>query len=184
MRKECWLEFRVRFTFGIPGIFLGIIDLPVRFTESLGKEAREMGVFKHARGILRGMELEEIEKQRLAALPDAEVVLRRRLAKMYIDVPTGTKKMPTVGGQKIFTFASTTEAMESGQRRHCEINRFGFPLVPDFGCTAHAYCGTTQEANLGDLLPWHKKTQMADMLKAYIIKSRVRVAENLLIVQP
>ena len=54
MRKERWLEFHDRFISGIPGIFLGIIDLPVRFTESLGKEAREMGVFKHATTIIFG----------------------------------------------------------------------------------------------------------------------------------
>ena len=54
MRKERWLEFHDRFTSGIPGIFPGIIDLPMRFTESLGKEAREICVFKHATTIIFG----------------------------------------------------------------------------------------------------------------------------------
>ncbi len=40
------------------------------------------------------------------------------------------------------------------------------------------------EAAMGDLLSWWKKLQYADMLKAYIIKSRVRLAEKLLLVQP
>ncbi len=39
------------------------------------------------------------------------------------------------------------------------------------------------EASMGDLLPWWKKPQHADMLKAYIIKSRVRLAGKLLLVQ-
>ena len=103
------------------------------------------------------MELEETEKQRLAALPDAEVALRRRLAKMYIEVPTGTKKILTVGGKKIFTLRPQRKQWSLDKGCTVKINRFGFPLVPDFGGTAHAYCGTTQEANLGDLLPWHKK---------------------------
>ena len=103
---------------------------------------------------------------------------------MFIEVPTGPKKMPTVGGKKIFTLRPQRKQWSLDKCGTVKISRFGFPLVPDFGGTAHAYCGTTQETNLGDLLPWHKTTQMADMLKAYIIKSRVRVAENLLIVQP
>ena len=36
---------------------------------------------------------------------------------------------------------------------------------------------------MGDLLPWWKNPQHADMLKAYIIKSRVRQADKLLLVQ-
>ena len=60
----------------------------------------------------------------------------------------------------------------------------GFPLVPDFGGTAHAYCGSTLDAAVGDLLPWFKKPTWEDMRRAYIIKSRVRDASELLVVQP
>ena len=51
-RKERWLEFHDRFTGGIPGVLPFVRDLPVRFTESIDKRSREMGVFKHCRGIL------------------------------------------------------------------------------------------------------------------------------------
>ena len=49
-----------------------------------------------------------------------------------------------------------------------KVIRFGFPVVPDFGGTAHAYCGTTMDAALGDLLSWELKPRLEDMLKAYI----------------
>ena len=32
-RKERWLEFHDLFTSGIPGLFLAVLDLPVRFTD-------------------------------------------------------------------------------------------------------------------------------------------------------
>ena len=60
----------------------------------------------------------------------------------------------------------------------------GFPLVPDFSGTAHAYCGSTLEAAIGDLLPWDRRSTRDDALRGYIIKSRATTAEGLLIVQP
>eukprot|EP00973_Karenia_brevis_P015153 2070999-Karenia_brevis.AAC.1 len=63
------------------------------------------------------------------------------------------------------------------------VRRYGFPIVPYFGGTAHAYCGTTMEAAIGDLLPSFQRPRLDDMLKVYIIKSRVRDAEKLLLAQ-
>ena len=65
-----------------------------------------------------------------------------------------------------------------------KIIRYVFPVVPDFGGTAHAYCGATMAATLGDLLPWHKKPTLEDMLRAYIIKSRVKHADKIILAQP
>ena len=39
-------------------------------------------------------------------------------------------------------------------------------------------------ATLGDLLPWHKKSTLEDMLGAYIIKSRVKEADKIILAQP
>eukprot|EP00973_Karenia_brevis_P001302 177615-Karenia_brevis.AAC.1 len=47
-----------------------------------------------------------------------------------------------------------------------------------------AHCETTMEAAIGDLLPWFQKPRLDDMLKGYIIKSRVRDAKKLLLAQP
>ena len=65
-----------------------------------------------------------------------------------------------------------------------KIRRSGFPLVPDFGGTAHAYCGSTLDACLGDLLSWAEKPKHSEALQAYIIKSRVRDASKLILAQP
>ena len=184
LRRERWLEFHDRFTSGIPGLLPLVLDMPVRFTESLGRQAREMGIFKHTRGILRGWDVDQEELQRLQDATEAEVVFKRRPCCLYIEIPTATAKMPKTNGQNIFVLKLQQKQWSLDKSGNVQVLRLGFPLVPDFGGTAHAYCGSTLEATLGDLLPWHKKPQMADMLKAYIIKSRVRETENLLLVQP
>ena len=64
------------------------------------------------------------------------------------------------------------------------ITRYGFCIVPDFAGTAHYYCGTSLDAEIGDLLHWWRTPTKDDALKSYIIKSRVKQNENLLITQP
>ena len=157
-------------------------SLPMRFTDSLRRAEREMGIFKQSRGILRGWAVEDEEAERLKTLPDPEVVFNRRPLKLYIEVATATSKLAKTNGKKIFTLKVQRKQWSLDKEGNVKIARFGFPVVPDFGGTAHAYCGSTLDASLGDLLPWYHKPQMADMLKAYIIKSRIRSAENLLLV--
>ena len=64
------------------------------------------------------------------------------------------------------------------------IMRYGFPIVPDFGGTAHAYCGGNLDAEIGDLLSWDHKPRRDDALRVDIIKSRVSDASTLLLAQP
>ena len=158
-RKERWLEFHDRFTGGIPGLLPLVLDLPIRFTESIGKKAREMGVFKHSRGYIRGWVLPEAELARLASLDDKEVVLQLRPTKLLIEVETATKLMPVVDGKHIFELTVQAKPWSLDGKGNVRITRLGFPIVPDFGGTAHAYCGSTMPAALGDLLPWSKTTE-------------------------
>ena len=184
LRKERWLEFHDRFTGGIPGLLPLVLDLPVRFTESVSKAARLQGVFKHSRGILRGWRLPEAEAARLDAIDDPEVVLVHRPVELDIEVETATASMPMINGKRIFTLRVQAKIWSLDKAGAVKIQRFGFPIVPDFGGTAHAYCGSTLDASIGDLLSWTAKPRLEDMLKAYIIKSRVRESENLMIAQP
>ena len=93
-RKERWLEYHERFTNGIPGLLPLVLNLPVRFTDSPNTIAREQGIFKHARGILRGWELDTEEEQRIQAMPDdAEIVLKKRPLKLFIEVPTANEEL-------------------------------------------------------------------------------------------
>ena len=99
-RKEQWLEYHDRVTGGIPGLFPFVLDLPIRFTEAIDKKSRELGVFKHSRGWLRGWKLPPDEQARLEQIDDPEVVLQGRPTHLFIEVQTATKSMPTVDAKK------------------------------------------------------------------------------------
>ena len=105
LRKERWLEFHDRFTSGLPGLLPLVLDLPVRFTDAPGAGAREMGVFKNARGWLRGWQLPDDEIERRAQIPDAEVVLCKRPKRLFVEVENATAKMPMVSGKRIYALA-------------------------------------------------------------------------------
>ena len=61
-----WLTFPVAGTAGIPGLLPLVQDLPLIFEDSPNKQAREKGIFKNAKGILRGWKLDPKEEKRLA----------------------------------------------------------------------------------------------------------------------
>ena len=164
--KERLLKYHDRETGGIPGLLPLVKNLLIRFTDALGRAAKEQGVFKHTRGILHGWELPEFENERVKLLTDWEIVLQKRPAKLFIEVPTGTKLMPLIGGQRMYTLSTQARPWSMGKGNAMKLKRYGFPIVPDFGGTAHAYCGSTLPAAIGDCLSWTTKPQRDAMLRA------------------
>ena len=71
----------------------------------------------------------------------AEVVLFRRPSVIYVEVPTANDKLVALNGKKIdcLKLCVITWNLDRDQQAH--VRRYGFPIVPDFGGTAHAYCG-------------------------------------------
>ena len=67
---------------------------------------------------------------------------------------------------------------------NAKVKRRGFRIIPDFAGTAHAYCGDTLDRCKGDLLEWNHTPTMDGMLRGLIIKSRVKRAEDFLLVRP
>ena len=184
-RREHWLEYHERFTNGIPGLFPCVLNLPVRFTDSPDVEAKQQGIFKYTRGKLCGWLLDPTEEARVAALGDvAEIVLIKRPLRLLIEVPSANDKLPLTHGFKIYSLKLSVKqwCLDAGNK--VRVRRFGFPLVPDFGGTAHAYCGDTVPAVLGDLMKWNHIPTLDNALRAYIIMSRVRDISNILLAQP
>ena len=99
--REHWLRYHERFTNGIPGLLPLVLDLPMRFTDSPNPEAKDQGIYKYTKGILRGWELEEAEANRIASLGDtAEIVLLRRPSMLYVEVPNANDRLTTCSGFK------------------------------------------------------------------------------------
>ena len=62
--------------------------------------------------------------------------------------------------------------------------RYGFTLVPDLAGTAHMYQGETQPGAIVDLQGLDVKPKQSDAMAGYVMISRVRAKETLLISQP
>ena len=143
------------------------------------------GVFTNARGWLRGWELTTEEEERIAQLPDAEVALRERPVTLYIEMVNPHSDLELIDGRRIYILRQVWKPWyKDGDARQVQISRCGFPLAPDFGGTAHAYCGFSLDACIGDLLDWWEKPDRESSVKGYVINSRIRSAENLMIARP
>ena len=101
-RKEQWLKFHERKTNGIPGLLPLVLNLPVRFTEAPNKIARQLGIFKHTRGCLKGWQLPEDELRRIEGIKDNEIVLNKIRLHLYIEVPTASSELSKVKNAKIY----------------------------------------------------------------------------------
>ena len=120
----------------------------------------------------------------MAATVGPEVVLNSRPAKPLIEPENASKELPHMNGKRIYTLSTQAKPWSIDAAGNVKGIRYGFPIVPDFGGTAHAYGGSSLDACLGDCLPWYHRPRLEDQLRAHIIKSRVRDNSKLLLAQP
>jgi hypothetical protein len=105
--------------------------------------------------------------------------------KLFIETISASKELPLVNGKRIYTLTMMRKSWYlDGLQPQAEVQRYGFPIVPDFGGTAHAYCGGSLTAAIGDLQEWWRNPHGEGKVRGYIIKSRVWNASNLLLAQP
>ena len=76
--------------------------------------------------------------------------------------------------KRIYTLSTQATPCSIDAAGNVKVIRYGFPIVPDIGGAAHAYCGSSLDACLGDCLPWYHRPRLVDQLRAYIIKSRAK----------
>ena len=182
---QTWLTLDDRRTAGIPGLLPLVLDLPIRFNCEPEHGDRLRGVFTNARGWLRGWDLPAEEEQRIAAVTEAELALQLRPRRLYIEMASAHPELDLIDGKRIYTLRPLWRSWyKDGDARQVEVSRCGFAIVPDFGGTAHSYCGTSLDACIGSLLNWWDKPTRDAEVRGYIIKSRVREADNLLLAKP
>ena len=72
-----------------------VLDLPIRFNDAPNGKAREQGVFKHTRGILRGWDLPEEKEERISNIDSEtnQIVLKLRPRCLHIEVPCASAKL-------------------------------------------------------------------------------------------
>ena len=131
-------------------------------------------------GKLKGVTLNAAEEMQFRNHDGvSEVVLPRMPASLVIEVQSEEEGKPF-----LFDLSPEYVVWSRDGRGNGKVKRRGFRIIPDFAGTAHAYCGDTLDRCKGDLLEWYRKPTMEEMLRAPIIKSRVRCVENCLLVRP
>eukprot|EP00973_Karenia_brevis_P021608 2971150-Karenia_brevis.AAC.1 len=76
-----------------------VLHLPVRFAEAINAKSRQMGIFKHARGVLVGWELKKDEEERIMSCDAPEMVLHNMPLKLVIAVDSTSKELPMWNGK-------------------------------------------------------------------------------------
>ncbi len=99
----------------------------------LGSETVEKRVFKNSRAKLVGYSLKEEEQARLEMTEEPEVVLTQRPLGLELEVDT-------VDGPVRYTLKPQVRTWCRDEAGQAKVRRVGFPVVPEFGGTAHAYC--------------------------------------------
>ena len=117
-----------------PGFLPLVLDLPIRFTCEPVQGDRLKGVFTNARGWLRGWNLTEQEAQSVEQSTEPEIALQGRPIALYIQMATPHQDLELIDGRRIYILRSLWRSWyKDGDARQVEIQRCGFPIVPDFG---------------------------------------------------
>ena len=113
------------------------------------------------------------------------MALQERPKALYIEMVNPHPDLELIDGRRIYVLRQLWKPWyKDGDTRQVQISRCGFPLIPDFGSTAHAYCGFSLDACIGDLLDWWDKPTRETSVRGYIINSRIRTADRLIIARP
>ena len=144
-RRENWLRLHDQQTAGIMGLLPLVRGMAVRFTATTDR-AQQM--FKHACSTLVGWEIEEVLAETVAMSTAAEVVLKFMPQRLFVQMPKvfGEADADPELQENVYALKHAHRVWhvdKAGQLRMC---RHGFELAPDFGGTAHGYCGSTLRA--------------------------------------
>ena len=83
----------------------------------------------------------------------------------------------------VFPLAPVEHTWELSKETGAKIHHRGFTLVPDFASTAFMIQGTSLNAMLADCGGLWKAFTLTDMVKAYVILSRIKSATGLLLLR-
>ena len=87
-----------------------------------------------------------VDKAVLEAADEPEYVCQRRPLALLVEVETATEAMPDLYGPRVYALRPRARKWSLDKAGHAQVRRIGFALVPAFGGTARAYCGSTLDA--------------------------------------
>ena len=187
MQKR-WAHYHARKTEGILSMLPACNNMPYTVMHSHGEEFKEYGVHKGSQGILVGWILDEEDSKALEDNEDGEVVLSLLPKILFLQMAKPLKKpypgLPTELPANCFPMRPVSVWWMLDEAENIDIQRRGFPLVPNFSTTIHSATGRTLQTAIIDLADMYARASFDAAMRGYIALSRVRKAHDLLFAQP
>ena len=102
---------------------------------------------------------------------------------IYLSFPGATWEVHPELPEGIFPLKAVTREWELNKATQTKVSRKGFTLVPNFACTGFMMQGETLNAELADCGDITALPGLTEMLTTYVILSRVRKADGLLLMR-
>ena len=161
--------------------------MPYTVTHSHGQEFQEYGIFKGARGKLMGWLLDEADQKKFENSEDGEIVLTMLPKILFLQMETPLKKpypgLPSTLPENCFPMRPVNVWWILDAAENIDVQRRGFPIVPNFSTTIHSATGRTLDTAIVDLGNMVSKASFDFAMRGYIALSRVRKAHDLLLAQ-
>jgi hypothetical protein len=173
-----FLQFHDQKTAGIPGLLPLYEALRVRTTEKV-KKSKDLIILKHTPGTVIGWQLHHADD---IADMEPERLLHYLPLVIFVRVDGATFQLPglSVG---VFPFTPVQRTWELNRETGAKISRNGYTLVPDFASTAFMMQGTSLNAMLADCGDKWDENTLNNMIAAYVILSRLKSADGLLLLR-
>ena len=179
--RERWLLYPEMKTAGMPGLLPLYVGMPVQFTDTVNFE---FGVCKRATGVVDGWALSEADASMVREVhAEAEVVLREVPVAIHVKLHGQAKVFSPGLPPGVFPLKPKTMSWDRSDGNGAAVKRTGFTVAPHFASTAHAVTGATLPTAVVDLLDVARTPRADDVPPSYVALSRVRTADDILIVQ-
>ena len=173
------MQFHDQLTAGIPGLLPLYIGLQARVTEKIAK-GKKLTILKHQSCEVIGWELHPADRvhdessQRLLSYLPLVIYLKFEKATWRIHPALDVGVFPLKPVQRQWTVNNNSDA---------KVTRKGFTLVPDLASTAFMIQGTTLPAEIAECGDVFAMPGLTEMVTTYVILSRVRCADSLLLLR-
>jgi len=176
-KMERFLQFHDQKTSGIPGLLPLYVNACMRLTEKIAK-GRSLTILKHTPCRVIGWDLPSGEQKRTEG---SERLLQARPRCLYLQFDEVTWRIHPELPVGVFPLKPVTRQWVVNNEHGTKVSRTGFTLVPDFACTGFMIQGSTLDALLAECGDVLSQSGLTEMLTTSVILSRIRRAQNLLL---
>ena len=166
-RREKWLEYSDDKTAGMMGLLPLVRGMPMRCTATINREQK---LFKHARCVLEGIELDSMDEGALKHCQESQYVLQTHPKALHVRLEKGDGDADRA--HEVHRVEIAYRSWSPDAANNVKVRRLGFELVPNFAGTIHSFVGATLPAGILDCLHVTRTPSRDDMLKAYLGISR------------